>query len=69
MPKASPRIIKWRGSAQIRGIKSQLTAAIASCHDGAYVQLHYKTAQNLAEICDQAAHTEEGQEAQEGHGV
>lgn len=38
---------------QIRGMKSQLTAAINQSDDGAYATMDIKTARNLQEICDQ----------------
>jgi hypothetical protein len=50
----------WRNSAQIRGVKSQLTIAINLSENGAYAEVDLKTARNLLEICDQAIHTEEG---------
>jgi hypothetical protein len=52
----------WRTSAQLRGVRSQLTQAVNACMDGAYVTLDIKSARNLLEVCDQAIHTEEGHE-------
>lgn len=52
----------WRNSNQLRGVKSNLTAALNQNKDGAYVQLDTKMVRNLIEICDQAIHTEEGHE-------
>jgi hypothetical protein len=45
-----------------RGVRAILKRDINLCFDGAYVQIDYKTAQNLLEVCDQAIHTEEGHE-------
>jgi hypothetical protein len=53
-------IVTWRGSNQLRGVRSQLQAALNACTNGAWVELDIKTAKNLIEICDQAIYTEEG---------
>ena len=50
----------WRTSAQLRGCRAQLVAAINASEDGAYVSLDIKSARNLVEICDQCIHIEEG---------
>jgi hypothetical protein len=50
----------WRGSKQLRGVRSRLQAALNACTDGAWVELDIKTAKNLIEVCNQAIHTEEG---------
>lgn len=55
-------ILKWRGSQQIAGYIAQLTHAINTCEDGAYVQIDLRTANCLVEICKQAQHTERQQE-------
>lgn len=60
--KRKPNIFPWRNANQLRGVASQLTAALRSCTDGAYVELDIKTARNLLEICSQAIHTEVGHE-------
>ena len=61
-PEASPapfwRI--WRTSAQVRGYRSALQAAINASHAGAYAVIDLATARALVQICRQAEHTEEG---------
>ncbi len=56
------RTRKWRSSQQLKGVRSQLVAAINACTDGAHVMLDMKSARNLVQVCDQAIHTEVGQE-------
>jgi hypothetical protein len=58
--KDEPKELKWRSSRQIAGVRAQLQAAVNRCTDGAEVVLDVKSAWNLLEVCDQAAHTERG---------
>jgi hypothetical protein len=60
--KASTKLV-WRNSRQIRGVRSQLQAALNACTNGSTIELDITTARNLIEVCLQAEHTEEG------HGV
>jgi len=55
---------KWphRNSYQIKGVRAQLVGSINACRDGATVEIDWKTAQNLVEICNQSIHFEEAQE-------
>ena len=62
MSKPVKLISPWRNSAQLRGVRSQLVAAINACTDGATVDLDIRSARNLVEVCDQAIHTEVGHE-------
>jgi len=43
-------VIPWRSAPQIRGVLSQLTAALKSCDNGAYIELDLKTGRNLLEL-------------------
>jgi hypothetical protein len=60
--KASTKLV-WRNSRQIRGVRSQLQAALNACTNGSTIELDTTSARNLIEVCLQAEHTEEG------HGV
>ena len=53
---------RHRNSAQLRGVRSQLVAAINCSSDGAYAQVNLTTARSLVEVCDQAIRTEVGHE-------
>jgi hypothetical protein len=46
----SQRPIPWRSAPQIRGVLSQLTAALRACDNGAYIELDIKTGTNLLEL-------------------
>ena len=58
-PEASPAAF-WRTSAQVRGYRSALQAAINASDDGASAVIDLATARALVQICRQADHTEEG---------
>jgi hypothetical protein len=50
----------WRSSAELKGVRAQIVAAINACDNGAYVTLDIRSARNAVEVCNQAIHTEEG---------
>ena len=52
----------WRNSQELRGVRSQLVAALNRNVDGAEEPLDLKTISNLIQVCDQAIHTEVGHE-------
>jgi hypothetical protein len=58
--KDESKTLKWRNSAQLRGVRSQVQAAINACTDGASVALDLTTALNVIEVIKQAEHTETG---------
>lgn len=56
------KILKWRDSDSIKGVRNRLKIAVKACTDGSSVKLELKSAQNLIEICNQLIHIEENHE-------
>ena len=57
--------LRWRNSAELRGVRARIVAALAANKDGSTAQIELKTLINCVEICDQAIHTEVNHEPPE----